>query len=255
MSATSDKSTLTGTAWAVGRFGFIWAVFRKEAASGRPSGEHESRGAVFAKAGDLVLFQHAEGLGRVVWPPRVGRVEDVAQCVAREAIGARMSEAVELEWRDVDLGGARAILWHTKNGQRRIVDLPPRIVEALARIDPKQGIMFRRWPDGKPYADHERRYGGQIKTAWRGAIRRAGLDPGLRPHDLRHTWATWRYALHPDPTRLRHDGGWSSLTPVERYAHLMPAGCEATIREFYGTTLTPAAAVSRNVEAVTRITY
>jgi hypothetical protein len=29
-----------------------------------------------------------------------------------------------------------------------------------------------------------REFGGQIKTAWRGALRRAALDPELTPHDL-----------------------------------------------------------------------
>jgi integrase len=33
--------------------------------------------------------------------------------------GARMSEALELDWRDVDLQGARAIFWKTKNGKPR----------------------------------------------------------------------------------------------------------------------------------------
>ena len=38
--------------------------------------------------------------------------------------------------------------------------------------------------------------GGQIKTAWKGAIRRSGLDPELTPHDLRHTWASWHHAMN-----------------------------------------------------------
>jgi integrase len=39
--------------------------------------------------------------------------------------GARMAEALELEWRDVDLEGARAIFWRTKTGARRVAALPP----------------------------------------------------------------------------------------------------------------------------------
>ena len=34
--------------------------------------------------------------------------------------GARLSEAIELEWRDVDLEGARVIFWRTKTGRRRV---------------------------------------------------------------------------------------------------------------------------------------
>src|SRR5262249_30059977 len=84
------------------------------------------------------------------------------------------------------------------------------------------------------YADRGREEGGQIKRAWRGAIRRAGLDPKLTPHDLRHTWASWRYALHRDLLALKLEGGWSSVALVERYAHLLPAGHEEGIRRFLG---------------------
>ena len=154
--------------------------------------------------------------------------------------GARMSEALELEWRDVDLVGRRAILWRTKNGNRRTAQLPSRVVAALAEI---RGISTESTVfvanDGESYADRERRYGGQIKTAWAGAIRRAGLNPELTPHACRHTWATWHYAIHKDPLKLKIEGGWSSLALVERYAHLMPAGHEAAIHEFLGTTATP----------------
>ena len=56
------------------------------------------------------------------------------------------------------------------------------------------------------YADRRREEGGQIKTAWRGALRRAGVDPELTPHDLRHTWANWYYALHRDLLALKIEG-------------------------------------------------
>jgi integrase len=94
--------------------------------------------------------------------------------------GARMSEAIELEWRDLDLRGARAIFWRTKGGKRRIAQLPPRIVATLAALPHREGPVFR-WettpsPSGKAtristYADHGRESGGQIKRGWAGAIR------------------------------------------------------------------------------------
>jgi integrase len=77
--------------------------------------------------------------------------------------------------------------------------------------------------------------GGQIKRAWAGAIRRAGLNPDFTPRTCRHTWASWHYAIHRDLLRLKIEGGWSSVELVERYAHLMPASHEAAIRQFLGT--------------------
>lgn len=60
---------------------------RKEPAGSPPSrpgeavegGEDQALGAVLAEAGELVLLEHAEGLGRVVRPLGLGRVEDVDQ--------------------------------------------------------------------------------------------------------------------------------------------------------------------------------
>jgi integrase len=90
--------------------------------------------------------------------------------------GARLSEALDLEWRDCDLQGERAIFWRTKSGKRRVAKLPPRTIAALAALPDRRGVVFRPRV-GRAYEDHGRRYGGQIKTAWRGALRRGGLTP------------------------------------------------------------------------------
>ncbi|MBF6560527.1 MAG: tyrosine-type recombinase/integrase [Candidatus Binataceae bacterium] len=152
--------------------------------------------------------------------------------------GARLSEALGLEWRDVDLQGARAIFWadQTKSRRRRTARLPARALVSLAALPGRDGHVFRT-PLGEPYrTSRERGYGGQIKTAWRGALRRADKSVQIgtfTPHDLRHTWASWHYALHHDILALKAEGGWSSVELVERYAHLLPAGHEAEIRAFW----------------------
>jgi integrase len=159
------------------------------------------------------------------------------------ACGTRASEAFDLEWKDVDLRGARARVLQ-KQGTIRQVDLPPVAIAALASLPHRDGFVFRpparKWRgqiiQAPRYADLGREGGGQVATAFATACRRSGLPgrwlqaadrkffaPDLRLHDLRHTWATWHYAMHRDPIRLRDDGGWSTLAMVERYAHLMPA--------------------------------
>ena len=153
--------------------------------------------------------------------------------------GPRMSEALELDWRDVDLQGARAMFWRTKGGKPRRAVLPPGLVATLANLSYREGRVIRR-PDGRPYADRERQGGGQMKTAWRATKARAGIDPELHQHDLRHTWASWHYALYRDPLKLKLEGGWGSLDQVERYVHLLPEGHEEAIRAFWhGIELTP----------------
>lgn len=143
--------------------------------------------------------------------------------------GCRMSEALDLDWATVDLRGARAKVWQKQQNHRQ-VDLPPVVVAALSALPERAGRVFRP-PAVKRgdvmlqrahFHDTGRQGGGQIKTGFAAAVRRAGLAGEITPHDLRHTWASWHYAMHRDPLRLKHDGGWSGVAMVERYAHLMP---------------------------------
>jgi len=164
--------------------------------------------------------------------------------------GMRMSEALYLDWCDVDLIEARIIVWadRTKGGKRRTIFLTPRVLTVLTKLPHRDGRVFRR-DDGEPYAEKEEG-GGQIKTGWHAAIRRAGLNPDFTPHTCRHTWATWHYAQHKDLLRLKHDGGWSSVKLVERYAHLMTGGQEPAIRDWLGLSHEGATAnVMRQVSA------
>jgi integrase len=152
--------------------------------------------------------------------------------------GARLGEALALDWADVDLQHGRALLRETKNGSDRIVDLCPPVLAAMRedtrpmkrRSVPleRTGRVFRTF-SGKPYAEKAVQGGGQIKTGWKAACERAGIKRTITPHGLRHTWASWHYAEHRDPLMLRRDGGWSSVALVERYAHLAPPGLASAI--------------------------
>lgn len=150
--------------------------------------------------------------------------------------GCRLGEALGLEWDAVHLADARVILWadQTKARRRRVVHLPPAAVRVLAELPHRTGHVWRS-NTGAPY----RRpgvYGGQIKTAWRAAAGKAGV-PWATPHHTRHTWATWHYATHRDLLGLAAAGGWSTVTLVERYAHIMPSGHAEGISEVWGTSL------------------
>lgn len=131
--------------------------------------------------------------------------------------GARVGEALALEWEHVSLDRAHATFITTKNGTSRGVPLHPRVVGALSRLPNREGRVFRT-PNGEPYAE-KTDGGGQIKNAFRGACRRAGIAD-FTPHDCRHTWASWFYQEHRDLIGLMELGGWKSERMVLRYAHL-----------------------------------
>ena len=132
--------------------------------------------------------------------------------------GARLSEALYLNWRQVNLAHGEVQFIETKNGEPRGFPLHDRVLEVLSALPHRDGEVFRRPRDGKPYA-RKSDGGGQIKTAFYGACRRAGLS-GVTPHTLRHTWASWHYMANRDAVALMHLGGWRSERMVMRYAHV-----------------------------------
>jgi integrase len=166
--------------------------------------------------------------------------------------GARVGETLLLEWPQVDLRAGVAVLLPetTKARKRRVVQLPPAAVAALAGLAGRDGRVFRR-VDGEPYRESDFG-GGQLRSPWATACQAAGVPgrwqewtvagkprrrwvPELGPHAMRHSWASWHYALHRDLLRLRDEGGWATVAQVERYAHLMPSGHEAAIRRVWGS--------------------
>lgn len=132
--------------------------------------------------------------------------------------GARLSEALYLDWQAVDLNRAHVYFAKTKNGEARGVPLHPRVVAALANLPKRNSSAVFRRPDGMPY-EFKTDGGGQIKTAFKGACRRAGITD-FSPHDCRHTFATWHYAANRDLLALKTLGGWKTDRMVFRYAHV-----------------------------------
>lgn len=152
--------------------------------------------------------------------------------------GARIGEALWLDWRNVDLARAQAQFLDTKNGRDRGVPLHPDLVAILANLPHRDGCVFRKpgrrvkHRDGTvtellgeiyrpldPDDDRDVSAGDRIKKGFKAACTRAGIAD-FHPHDCRHTWATWHYQENRDLNMLMHLGGWSSLSMVLRYAHV-----------------------------------
>jgi len=183
-----------------------------------------------------VVARPAQPSGRVRWITPIEAERLIAACsphlrslvIFLLGTGARVSEALYLQWPQVDLARGHASFLATKNGTDRGVPLHPRVVAELANLPGREGAVFRR-PDGAPYAyrDHA---GGQIKRAFATSCRRAGIER-FRPHDCRHTWATWLYASTRDLAGLMRLGGWRSERMVLRYAHINVADLAPAIRQ------------------------
>lgn len=163
--------------------------------------------------------------------------------------GARVGEALWLDWREIDLQRGQVVFLDTKNGKDRGVPLHPDLVAILANLPHREGCVFRKqgrikrpvgfmprqsnsgeiivpeYELGEPYSpldpDDPRDVsaGSRIKKGFKAACDRAKITD-FHPHDCRHTWATWHYQENRDLNMLMELGGWSSLQMVLRYAHV-----------------------------------
>lgn len=127
------------------------------------------------------------------------------------ATGCRASEALNLEWRDVSLGGERVVLWETKNYSRGVT-VQHRARKALPpRPDRNDFVWLNQ--SGEPWHGYD-----AVNLMLRRHCERNGFRH-VHNHLFRHTWATWAYAATRDLTFLMTQGGWKSATMVLRYAH------------------------------------
>ncbi|MDP1702622.1 MAG: site-specific integrase [Aestuariivirga sp.] len=131
--------------------------------------------------------------------------------------GARLSEAIYLQWVNVDLSRAHVTFENTKNGESRGVPLSERVVASLTALPNRVGPVFLTHK-GLPYRPRHD-CGGQIRSALAKACTRASIE-NFHAHDCRHTWATWHYAANRDIHALMNLGGWKSHEMVLRYAHV-----------------------------------
>lgn len=205
-----------------------------------------------------VIARPAETEGRVRWLTHGEAETLLAASHALEPLvtfllctGARISEALYLDWRDVDLSRCHVSILNegsggvgTKSGESRGVPLHPRAVAALANLPHRQGKVFRRhygglnWkgqqrPVGLAYVSRGGKGGGQVKTAWAGMLKRSGIS-NFTPHDCRHTWATWHYAANRDIAALMTLGGWADVDSVMRYTHINVGHLAPSIGRIWG---------------------
>jgi len=137
--------------------------------------------------------------------------------------GARISEALAVDWPDINLQKRTVLIRQTKIGAERTAHLPPPLFMALANLS----------RDRKPF---KYRHRGLLVRVWRNACKRAGVEV-LSPHCCRHGFATAMLQRGYDPVTVAKRGGWKTARHVfETYGHALE---DKTITD--GLTSTPQA--------------
>lgn len=137
--------------------------------------------------------------------------------------GCRSHEALDLDWRYVDMNRGTMFFSKTKNGEARSVLMHPRVLEAVRQLyvdrdGPRNGTVFlNRY--GRPYSD-VRTYrtpgGNPLSKAHGTACKLAGIVD-FRPHDWRHHFACWAVMKGMPMKTLMTIGGWKSPVTMDRY--------------------------------------
>lgn len=169
--------------------------------------------------------------------------------------GLRFGELAGLHWRRLDLERgaiqvvekfdqkAVAIDPLPKDNEQRSVPLPDDLVAMLTRYRdhaaPERqdncgvphvsgrclGDLVFRGPRGAPLRSNE--WG---RGPWKRALKMAGIEGHVRPHDMRHTYASWLLQQGVHLAELARMMGHSDWEVTKRYAHLSQQGFE-TVRQ------------------------
>ena len=129
------------------------------------------------------------------------------------ATGIRIGNILDLKWTQIDINSRIIHLPRTKSGRALRLPLSDWALSILERIPRhiRSEYVFCRSIDGKRYKD--------IHGGFKNALKRAGLDPRIRIHDLRHTYASWMVAEGVPTALLKELMGHSTMAMVARYTH------------------------------------
>ena len=137
-------------------------------------------------------------------------LEDLALVALLYGGGLRVSEACDLKWESLFLDRA-TIKVLGKGGKERFVAVPDVTISILRKLkkrDTSSQFVFKKLSSRKAYK--------MVKEAGM----RAGLLNPLKPHSLRHSFATHLLSGGSDLRTLQELLGHKSLTATQKYTHL-----------------------------------
>lgn len=190
----------------------------------------------------LSLPSRGGGRDRYMTPAQVGDVLANANAYVRPIFtfllytGARLREAVRLDWKDVDLQKAEVLLTTSKGNDRalkfRRVPLPGRVITELSALPNRDGRVFRN-AYGLPY--EPKSAAASLHYHWKALRTKLGIGD-ITIHDFRHTFASGLAASDVDIRQIADLLGHQNLERTRRYAHLSPSKLRDAIKKlpFFG---------------------
>lgn len=195
-------------------FTTIWNWGRTEGhiPRGLPNPASPLRKMARAPKGQMLNTSDLERLGAVLSRPPT-RTQDAAEAVRLILLtGCRSGEILRLRWDEVTQG--RLELRRTKTGPRTVI--LSREAEAVLKARHRRRTSDYVFPSPSD-PDRPR---SSITAAWTTLKEKAGLPATLRPHDLRHTYASHAVLAGESLYLTGKLLGHRATQSAERYAHL-----------------------------------
>jgi len=167
-----------------------------------------------------VPFVSAEDVAKLVAEARDPRFGALLRVLGDT--GIRRSEALALEWRDVDVRRSCLLVRESKNKRPRQVELTSAAIAAFRWLEERRVATPMKGPD-LVWSEWAGRLPTAVSSRFKTVATRAGFA-SLRLHDLRHAFCSrLAQAGVPLPTIAALAGHTSFLT-TQRYASHLPTG-------------------------------
>ena len=155
-------------------------------------------------------------------------------------LGLRLSEAINLRWRDIDFTPGILMVRNGKGGKDRTLHISNKNWrgesdrEALEGWKARQAEALGKLPEFVFTTTSEGAAGQKLQPAYvqnmiKRYATRAALDKRVSPHTLRHTFATDLYRLTKNIVAVQEALGHSSIETTMVYVHLVGADLKAAL--------------------------
>ena len=152
-------------------------------------------------------------------------IRDAAFLELLYASGARISEVARLDVGDIDFSQAQVRLFG-KGSKERVVPLYPRALQAIrtyldgARADLSARAKGERTKALFVSTRGNRMSAAALRNRFERCVSLAGIDAGITPHAMRHTYATELLSGGADLRSVQELLGHESLATTQIYTHL-----------------------------------
>jgi integrase/recombinase XerD len=137
-------------------------------------------------------------------------------------VGLRLTEALNLQWRDIDLPNRTLTVRKAKGGKTVVIALTKKIAKELADWKTKAtGELVFASPK-QNLSEEIPLFPKTVQRIFKRLVRKAGLGDTIHIHSLRHSCVTYLLSNGVDILSVNKTLRHTSLDVTRRYEHLSP---------------------------------